>query len=87
MFQLILGFLVIIAGIVLGVWLGVWVCFVGGIVDVITSFQNFDIDTFPALQFAWGLAKMAISAFVGWGSFLICTVFGGSLIATSNALD
>ena len=87
MFQLILGILVILAGIALGLWLGIWVCFVGGIVDVVTSFQNFDINTFPVLQFAWGLVKMVIATFVGWGSFLICTVFGGSLIATSNALD
>lgn len=89
MFQAILGVIVILAGIALGLWLGIWVCFVGGIVDVITSFEgvdfsNFSLSDFAVLQFAWGIAKVICASFVGWVSFMICTVLGGGLIATSK---
>lgn len=76
----IIGVLFIIGGIVLGLWLGVWVCLVGGIVQIIDSVKQTPV---PALDVAWGIVRVLLSSLVGWGSFALCFVVGGSLLADS----
>jgi len=52
---LILGILTIIGGIGTGLYVGIWVCFVGGIVDLISQIQGSQVED---LAVGWGVAKI-----------------------------
>lgn len=69
----ILGLLIIIASIIGGVYIGVWVCFIGGIVDVITALQASPID---ALGIAWGIFKFLIAGVAGMWAAVLGAMFG-----------
>lgn len=77
----ILGFLMLVGGALLGLYVGVWVCFIGGIVDVITEVRAV---TMVPMNIAIGIAKVMFSGFFGWlVAILICVpgfglMFGGT---------
>lgn len=71
------GIVLIILGIVLGVYLGVWVFFIGGIVDVVNAFKA---DSFPALAFAIGVAKILLAQAVGMITFATCGFIGSRML-------
>lgn len=77
-----IGILLIISGAVLGLYFGVWVCFVGGIVQVITEgsklFQTAQPLQIPAnpMYIAFGIIRIVSAALVGWVTFLICAFVG-----------
>jgi uncharacterized membrane protein len=66
--KILFGLLIIIASVLGGIYIGVWVCFIGGIVDVITALQASPID---ALGIAWGIFKFLIASVAGvWAAVL-----------------
>lgn len=73
----ILGILLILASIVIGIWLGIFVMFIGGIIEIIQSFQANPINAYGV---GWGLIKFLCSGFVGWLSFGILFGFGAALL-------
>ena len=72
-----LGVLVIIAGVALGLWLGLYVCFIGGIVDAVEAVKATPVES---LGLAVGIAKVFCTGLVGWGSFLLVSMLGMSLL-------
>jgi len=74
----IIGLLIIILGIFLGLYLGVWVMFIGGVVNVINGIKANPVE---AMLIGKGLAKMICANIVGWVSFMLCFVIGGTLLS------
>lgn len=72
----IVGLLLMFVGIVLGLYVGGWIFFVGGIVDVVRVVRA---DTLDEAALAWGVAKIALSGFIGFLSGLIPFVLGEML--------
>ena len=73
----ILGLLLVVGGIALGVWLGVFVMFIGGLAQIIQSFQS---NPFNAIGIASGVARFFLSGLVGWMSFMVVGGIGVSLL-------
>jgi len=73
----ILGFLLVIAGIILGLYMGVWVCLIGGIVQVVQSAVANPVDTWGV---AYGLAKFFFAGLIGWLSFFVVGGIGLTLL-------
>jgi len=59
---IVLGIATIVGGVGTGLYVGIWVCFVGGIVDLITQIQAEQV---VALSVAWGVAKVLFAGFFG----------------------
>ena len=58
----IIGILLIVLGIILGLYIGVWICFIGGIVGIITEIRA---DEFKIMAAVWSIAKIIFAGFIG----------------------
>lgn len=71
--KVILGFLLILAGIVLGLYVGVWLMFVGGIIAIVDAVQA---DPVSGSAVAWGIVRIIFASFVGYLASLVLIVPG-----------
>lgn len=76
-----IGLLLVLAGIALGLYVGIWVCFIGGIVEIVTAIKATPV---PALQLAVGIAKILFSGVLGQLSFWLVTVVGLAFIQSDR---
>lgn len=72
-----LGFLLIVAGIVLGVYVGVWVCFIGGIVGIIEAISAPEL---VAMTVALNVAKIFLAGVSGFLSAILLMIPGYAMI-------
>lgn len=75
----IIGFILIVIGILAGFYIGVWVCFIGGIVQIIEQIRA---ENLVAIKVAIGIARIFLAGLAGWLSAIIFIVPGYGLIAT-----
>lgn len=75
--KFIIGMLLIIAVAAIGIYVGIWVCFVGGIVDVITQVRA---EHLSALSLALGVAKIGLAGFFGWLSAIVLVAPGYMMV-------
>ena len=75
MLKTLLGIIIILAGIFLGLWLGLYICLWGGVLSIISAVKA---GTF--LTFLWGVVKIMFAGIVGWGSFLIVSGIGVTIL-------
>ena len=73
----IIGFLLILLGLALGLYVGLWLCFVGGIVQIVTAIRAEEL---IALDIAWGIAKVVCAGMCGGFSALVLVLPGLALI-------
>lgn len=74
----ILGFFMIIGGIILGFYVGLWICFVGGLwtlIQMVTGAVPLAFGTF-----AWAVIKIALSGLFGYLSAIILVLPGMVLL-------
>ena len=64
----IIGFFLVLTGIVIGFYVGIWVCFIGGIVEIINSAKEVPV---YALGIAVGIVKVIVSGIIVKVSFLM----------------
>jgi hypothetical protein len=57
-----LGLLLMIVGVCFGVYVGVWLCFIGGIVQVITEIKAEEI---VPLNIGFGIFRVVAAGFIG----------------------
>jgi hypothetical protein len=69
MIKVIGGLLGLATAVVLGLYLGLWVMFVGGIIQAVHAFTQYD--PVSATQLALGIVRVVCSSIVGWGAFFI----------------
>lgn len=69
----ILGLLLIVAGICLGLYVGLWLCFIGGIMDIITAVRA---ETLVKATVGWGVVKIIFAGVAGWISGLLLIIPG-----------
>lgn len=62
MAQVVVGLVMMLAGIALGVYVGLWWALIGGIVQVIEAAKASPVET---MQLAWGVAKIVFAGFLG----------------------
>ena len=72
----ILGMLLIGLGIVGGLYVGIYLMFIGGIIQLIQSGSPVVV----ASGIAIGIARIVFASFVGWLTFMVCTVIGKCLL-------
>ena len=58
----IIGFIMIIFGVLLGLYVGIWVCFVGGIVQIIEQIRA---EQLIAMKVAIGIARVFFAGLIG----------------------
>ena len=75
----ILGFIFIIAGILVGLYIGVWICFIGGIVQIIEQVRAENLEP---IKVAVGIAKIFLSGLAVWLSATIFILPGYGLIVS-----
>jgi hypothetical protein len=73
----IIGFVLMVIGVVLGLYVGIWVCFVGGIVDVIMQIRA---EHLQAGAVAWGVAKVVFATLFGWLSAFVLVIPGYTML-------
>ena len=73
----IIGLIMCITGALLGLYVGVWVCFIGGIVDVITQVRA---EHLSAVGVAIGIAKVMFAALGGWLSAILLIIPGWAIM-------
>jgi len=78
MWKIILGSLLCLLGVLVGAYVGIYLCFIGGIVQVVTTVKATELLAWPL---AVGITKILLASFVGWTSafvFIIpgLTIFG-----------
>lgn len=76
--KVLIGVLLILAGIVIGLWLGVWVLFIGGIIDIINQIKS---PEFNGMVIAWGIVKIMIASGVGTLSAMVLIIPGFAMVA------
>ena len=77
----VIGFLLVLCGIIFGVYVGAWLCFIGGIVDVIEQVRAESIDS---MVLAIGIVKiMGASIAGGVSSFVF---IGPGIVMLKNNL-
>ena len=79
-FTLLLGILLVLAGIAAGLYVGVWFCFIGGIVAVVEAFK---CDPVEAMGVALGVLRVVSSGLCGWLSCLCLLAPGAALLKSS----
>jgi len=75
-----IGILLMFAGACLGAYVGVWVCFIGGIVDVVTEIRAVDLS---AMNVAIGIAKVFFAGVAGWLSAIGLILPGYVMVQSS----
>ena len=78
--KLAIGLLLMFVGVCLGVYVGVWVCFIGGIVDLITEIRADDL---AAPNVAFGIAKVMFAGVAGWLSAMGLILPGYVMVQSS----
>ncbi len=70
--KVIVGFLLIIAGVALGLYVGVWLMLIGGIIQFVDAIKVDPVDTSGV---AWGVVRVlfasAAGGFAGWALALV----------------
>jgi hypothetical protein len=62
----IIGFLMVVGGVLLGLYVGIWLMFIGGIVGLVNIVQNVQNGVaIEALSVAINIAKIVFAGFVG----------------------
>lgn len=79
--KMILGVLLIVAGIAFGAWAAVWWAFIGGIVDVIREVRAPNLD---AMNVATGVAKVIFAGAIGWLAAMVAVLPGYALVASAD---
>ncbi len=72
----VIGLVLMIVGVVLGIYLGIWVMFIGGIIQIAKSIQPEVI----AMGIAWGIIRIFLASFVGWGCFIALFGLGKAML-------
>jgi len=81
MIRMILGILLMIAGVALGLYCGVWWAFIGGIIQVVEQIRA---ETIDAHLLAFGIARIVFAAAIGWLSGLILIFPGYGILKSLN---
>ena len=71
------GFLMIVAGVIAGLYLGIWWAFIGGIASFIEAVKATPVE---ALDAAIAFARIWFSALIGWGACLVLVIPGLKLL-------
>jgi hypothetical protein len=71
--KIVLGLMLIIASVILGLYVGVWLCFIGGIVQVITEIRA---EHMNATGMAIGIARLMFGGLAGWLSAAVLAIPG-----------
>lgn len=66
-----------IAGVALGAYVGIWLCFIGGIMDVITEVRAPEMD---GMNIAIGIAKVVFAQAIGGVSAVWLLIPGAALV-------
>ena len=74
-----LGILLVIAGLALGVCIGFYLCFIGGIVQIVSALTATEI---AATAIAWGIAKVFFAGTIGIIVAIIFIIPGKILISS-----
>lgn len=72
-----LGFFLIIVGVLIGLYFGLWWAFIGGIIQVVNQIRAPEINV---LIFALGIVKVIFAAFIGWVSALTLIIPGVAIL-------
>jgi len=75
-----IGIGLVICGVILGIYVGIWLCFIGGIVDVITQVRA---EQLQAMGVAMGVVKIVFSGFFGWLSAALFILPGMGFISAA----
>lgn len=73
----IFGLLMIVFGIIAGLYVGIWVCFIGGIVGVISEVRA---EHLSAVNVAISVAKVVLAGLAGWISAMPLIIPGFGMI-------
>jgi len=67
-----IGFLMIIIGIILGLYVGVWLMFIGGILQIITEISQLGTPLFELINIGFGILRIMLATITGTiSSFLL----------------
>jgi NhaP-type Na+/H+ or K+/H+ antiporter len=77
----VLGWTLIIGGILLGLYVGFYVFFIGGIVSIIEEIKSDDINS---MTIAWSVVKLVFASLMGWLSAIIPVVVGVAIKELDN---
>ena len=78
--KMILGLVLMVAGIALGLYAGLWWAFIGGIVDVIQEIRAPDLN---AMNVAIGIAKVLFAGLIGWLAAAVALLPGYALVKSA----
>jgi hypothetical protein len=79
-----IGFLLLLAGIAASVYFGLWWAFIGGIIQIVQSFQPVLGAPNPNTgMLAFGIFRMLTAGFIGWISFVLLGVPGLMLMGAT----
>ena len=73
----IIGFSLMVCGIIFGIYIGLWVMFIGGIVEIVNQFQ---LPVISLSAIAWSILRIILAQFVGWLSAIILFVPGYAML-------
>lgn len=79
--KMILGVLVILAGVIAGIYVGVWVMFIGGIVMIVDAIKANPVD---GVDIGLGLLRVCFSAVAGWLTVIFTVTVGAAIAASSD---
>lgn len=77
MARVLVGTILIVAGIALGVWAGVWWALIGGIVQAVEAVKASPVD---ALQLAYGLARVLCAGLIGTVTAIVAVFPGWAMV-------
>lgn len=78
--KMILGLVLMVAGIALDLYAGLWWAFIGGIVDVIQEIRAPDLN---AMNVAIGIAKVLFAGLIGWLAAAVALLPGYALVKSA----
>lgn len=79
-----LGLLGIIVGIILGVYVGVWVCFIGGILGLVTSVVALFGGHILGGLIGWSIVKIIFAGLFGWISGAVIVLPSWALMVSGK---
>lgn len=76
------GFIMIVLGVVLGLYMGVWICFIGGIIDILEVMQSMAKEgyTIEAGKVAFAILKICASTLIGWVAAALLLIPGFAMV-------
>lgn len=75
--KVIIGIILIVAGIVLGLYCGLWWAFIGGIIAIIEQVRAEYMD---ATIIAISICKIIFAGLIGWAAAAICLIPGMAML-------